>query len=109
MEQVPPQGSGKRSGIRGAWLQLTLEVVVFVGIALLLALVARKLPGARPDAGVVYFIVLALHGFGVLRFAQRAAEFFELECAHCSESFHGRPDRLPRPFRSHCASCGVRA
>jgi hypothetical protein len=109
MEQVSSQGPGERAGIRGVWLQLTLEAVVFTGIGVLLAVLARQLPGARADAGVVFAMLLVLHGCGVVRFAREAAEFFELECPHCAESFHGLPDRLPRPFRTHCARCGVRA
>ena len=109
MEQSPPQTPGTRPGIRGAWIQLTLEASVFSGIGVLLAMIGLQLPSTRPDAGVVFAAVVVLHAWGVVRFAQRAADFFDIECPHCAESFHGLPDRLPRPFRTRCARCGVRA
>ncbi len=109
MDQSSPQASDSSPGIRGAWVQLTLEASVFSAIGVLLAMIGLQLPAARADAGLVFAIVVVLHAWGVVRFARRAADFFDIECPHCAESFHGLPDRLPRPFRTRCAQCGVRA
>lgn len=109
MEQAEPQAAGTEPGIRGTWAQLTLESTVLAGTGLLLARIARDIPDVRLDAGIVFAIALALHGGGILRFARRCADFLDLECPHCAESFHGLPERLPRPFRTHCAHCGAHA
>ena len=65
------------------------------------------MPGQRSDTSFFFVVILALHALGVGRFWIRAEAFLAFECPECSESFHGFPDRLPRPYRSHCAECGT--
>lgn len=109
MEQAESQATGAAPAIRGTWVQLTLEAIVFVLMGVLLGLVALQIPDVRLDAGIVFAIALALHAGGLLRFARRTADFLDLQCPQCSESFHGLPEQLPRPFRTRCAHCGARA
>ena len=95
--------------IRVAWVQLLLEATVGLAAGVLLLRIAEVLPAHRPDGAFLLAVVLLLHASAALRFFQRASDFFELECPHCAESFHGLPDRLPLPFRTRCAHCGAPA
>ena len=76
-------------------------------VSLLLLVVATLTPNQRSDVGFVFFLILALHGWGVGRFFVRIEAFLAFECPKCLESFHGFPDRIPRPYRQHCARCGA--
>jgi hypothetical protein len=96
-ETTVPDGLG--------WTQLLSEAAVLGIVSLLLLLVATLTPNQRSDAGFVFFLILALHAFGVGRFWIRAEAFLAFECRACTESFHGFPDRIPRPYRQHCAQC----
>jgi len=87
------------------WAQLLSEAAVLGIVSLLLLVVAALTPNQRSDAGFVLFLVLALHAWGVGRFWVRVEAFLAFECPACLESFHGFPDRMPRPFRRHCARC----
>jgi hypothetical protein len=109
MEHAEPQAPETPVRIRGTWTQLTLELGVLGAAAGLLARIAQQIPDGRPDVGFVFAIALVLHASGFVRFARRTADFLEIECPQCSESFHGVPDRLPRPFRTRCAHCGAHA
>jgi len=90
------------------WTQLLSEAAVLGIVSLLLLVVATLTPNQRSDAGFVFFLVLALHGWGVGRFWIRAEAFLAFECPRCMESFHGFPDRIPRLYRQHCAQCEAR-
>jgi hypothetical protein len=92
---------------RLGWTQLLFEVGVLAIVSLLLLVVAARVPNQRPDAGFVFFLVLVLHAWAVGRFWIRAEAFFGFECPECEESFHGFPERLPRPYRKRCAGCGA--
>jgi hypothetical protein len=106
MEQIHDRADETAKRPNATWLQLSLEVMVFSGIGVLLCLAGARIPDGRADAGFVFAILVALHAGGVVRFVLRASEFLELECPVCTHSFHGLPDRLPKPFRRHCAHCG---
>jgi hypothetical protein len=87
------------------WTQLLTEAAVLGIVSLLLLFVAALTPDQRSDTGFFFFLILALHAFGVGRFWIRAETFLAFECPSCLESFHGLPDRIPRPYRRHCAQC----
>jgi len=93
---------------RLGWTQLLSEAAVLGAVSLLLLVVATLLPNQRSDTGFVFCLALALHAWGVGRFWIRAEAFLGFACPECSESFHGFPERIPRPYRKHCAECGAR-
>jgi hypothetical protein len=90
------------------WTQLLFETGVLAVVSLLLLVVATLVPDHRSDAGFLFFLVLVLHAFAVGRYWIRAETFLSFECPGCSEPFHGFPERLPLPYRKHCAGCGER-
>jgi hypothetical protein len=92
---------------RLGWTELLSEAAVLAVVSLILLIVATLLPEKRSDAGFVFFLVLALHALGAGRFWIRAEVFLAFECPACSESFHGFPERMPRPYRARCATCGT--
>lgn len=68
--------TGEESGpIRASGFQLTLELLVFSGIAVLLFLIAARIPATRLDANVVLGIAVVLHATGLVRLAVRASDF----------------------------------
>lgn len=109
MEQTEPQAAALPERIRRAWTQLTLEGTALAAAGALLYRIGLQIPDTRPDLGFVFLVAALLHASGFLRFVRRAADFIGLECPHCEQSFHGVPDRLPRPFRSRCAHCDAPA
>ena len=74
--------------------------------AILLSLTPRVVPAAA-DVGFVWLIAILLHARSSLAWIEQAVDYLHLDCPACSHSFHGYPDRLPRPSRTRCAHCGT--
>ena len=66
MEQAESQPAEVPTRIRGAWLQLTLELGVLVAAGALLARIGFQIPGGRPDLGFVFAVAVFLHATGFL-------------------------------------------
>ena len=89
-----------------AWVHLIGQGVLCCILGLCLLLCVPYLPAARPEIGGAWGVALAVHALASLRLFSAASDFLLLECPSCSESFHGLPEQLPRPFRTCCAACG---
>ena len=67
--------SGEGDGaVDTSWAQLSLELLIFAGIAVLLLLTAERLPAGRVAGNFVFGIAVVLHGAGLVRLSLRAAD-----------------------------------
>jgi hypothetical protein len=88
------------------WGVLLSEALLLVLLTVALVALVWRVPGDRTDAGFLSVLALGLYSVAFWRLVARVQRFLDVECPDCTENFHGLPDRLPVPFRSHCAHCG---
>lgn len=81
MQQLQSEPDESSPAPETSGFQLTLELLILLGIGALIFVTAARIPAARSDAAIILGIGVVMHAAALVRLAVRAADFAEHDAA----------------------------